>query len=126
MFMEQPGDSMFEFIFHIFPYLFGAVFVLILGSFLFILISNLLKWQKNNNQPKLNVDAKVITKRTEVSGGKNRRTYNNYYVTFEVESGDRMELLVKGNDFGVLAEGDEGELHFQGTRYLGFTRNTVK
>ena len=46
-----------------------------------------------------------------------------YYVTFQVESGDRMELTVSGSDYGMLVEGDIGKLSFQGTRYLGFQRN---
>ena len=45
-----------------------------------------------------------------------------YYVTFQVESGDRMEFAVGGTDFGMLAEGDHGNLSFQGTRYLSFER----
>ena len=45
-----------------------------------------------------------------------------YYVTFQVESGDRMELSVRGKEYGLLAEGDYGRLTFQGTRYLGFQR----
>lgn len=45
-----------------------------------------------------------------------------YYVTFEVQSGDRMELKVPRSEFGLLVEGDEGVLSFQGTRYLGFER----
>lgn len=45
-----------------------------------------------------------------------------YYVTFEVESGDRMEFSVYGKEYGMLAEGDEGKLTFQGSRYLGFER----
>lgn len=44
------------------------------------------------------------------------------YVTFQVESGDRMELNVSGTEYGMLIEGDYGELTFQGTRYLGFVR----
>jgi hypothetical protein len=47
-----------------------------------------------------------------------------YYVTFEVESGDRMELKMTGEQFGLIAEGDKGRLTFQGTRYLGFDRKT--
>ena len=45
-----------------------------------------------------------------------------YYATFQVESGDRMELSVTGTEYGLLAEGDRGKLTFQGTRYLGFER----
>lgn len=78
----------------------------------------------------MTVPATVVTKRTDVdrrsSGGANGhrhyRTYTNYYVTFEVESGDRMELHLEGSEYGLLVEGDKGNLSFQGTRYLGFER----
>ncbi|MDQ0970916.1 hypothetical protein QFZ31_000794 [Neobacillus niacini] len=33
-----------------------------------------------------------------------------------------MELAVRGSDYGMLAEGDVGELVFQGTRFHSFTR----
>ena len=49
-------------------------------------------------------------------------TFTTYYATFQVESGDRMELEVDGSDYGMLVEGDIGKLMFQGTRYLGFER----
>lgn len=43
-------------------------------------------------------------------------------MTFQVDSGDRIELSVSGSEYGVLAEGDKGQLTFQGTRYLTFDR----
>ena len=45
-----------------------------------------------------------------------------YFVTFEEPSGERLELMVTGREFGQLAEGDRGHLMHQGTRYKGFTR----
>lgn len=83
------------------------------------------EWFKNNNSPRLSVDAKIVAKRSHVSHhhnqhGSHRST--SYYVTFEVESGDRMELHVSSHEFVLLVEGDFGVLHFQGTRYLGFDR----
>jgi hypothetical protein len=33
-----------------------------------------------------------------------------------------MELQVDGSEYGMLVEGDQGRLTFQGTRYLGFER----
>ena len=33
-----------------------------------------------------------------------------------------MELHVAGHEYGMLIEGDQGMLSFQGTRYLGFER----
>lgn len=44
-------------------------------------------------------------------------------MTFEVESGDRMEFAVRGQDYGMLVEGDTGRLGFQGTRFLDFERD---
>lgn len=43
-------------------------------------------------------------------------------MTFEVQSGDRLELQLNGSDFGMLAEKDIGILSFQGTRYVSFER----
>ena len=43
-----------------------------------------------------------------------------YYVTFQVDSGDQVELCVWAQV--RLAEGDKGQLTFQGTRYLTFDR----
>ena len=43
-------------------------------------------------------------------------------LTFQVDSGDRMELHTTGQEYGMLVEGDKGYLTFQGTRYLGFER----
>lgn len=58
------------------------------------------------------------------SGGMSRRHSSTfYYVTFQVESGDRMELPVSDSEFGMLIEGDKGRLTFQGTRYQGFARD---
>ena len=45
-------------------------------------------------------------------------TTTRYYVTFQVESGDRMEFSVSGR-YGLLV--DTGRLTFQGT-HLGFTQ----
>ena len=49
-------------------------------------------------------------------------TSTSYYVTFEVESGDRIELRVPSTEYGLLVEGDRGFLYFQGSLYQGFER----
>ena len=106
--------------------MFSIVFFLIIGMFIYIIVSNIRTWSKNNNSPRLIVDAVVVAKRTNVSHhhGQNNigSTSTSYYVTFEVESGDRMELRVSGQEYGMLVDGDFGRLCFQGTRYLGFER----
>lgn len=100
-----------------------TIFAIILGIIVVRIIKGLIKWSKNNNQPRLSTPAKVVAKRTSVHGGGNTRAYNHYYVTFEFPSGERTEFQVNGEQFGMLIEGDNGELQYQGTRYLGFTRN---
>ncbi|MGN0312129.1 MAG: DUF2500 domain-containing protein [Lachnospiraceae bacterium] len=108
--------------------LFPIVFIIILGMFVVILVKNISQWNKNNHSPKLIVEATVVSKRTNTShhhDGSNAaisHTSTTYYVTFEVESGDRMEFWVSGQEYGTLVEGDFGRLTFQGTRYLGFER----
>ena len=117
------------FMFSIIQYLFPIMFLLILGIIIFTVIKGIAEWSNNNRQPVLSVDAKIVSKRTSVSRSSsmnnnhhhhNSRTF--YHVTFEVESGDRMELKTSGNEYGILAEGDVGTLVFQGTRYKSFQR----
>jgi len=115
--------------FDMFSIMFTLVFVLVIGMFVVTAVRGISQWNKNNHSPRLTVPAKVVSKRANVShhhGGTNghhhHHTSTSYYVTFQVESGDRMELHVAGHEFGMLVEGDEGKLSFQGTRYLGFER----
>ena len=120
----------FAFGFDMFGIMFTLVFVLVIGTFIVTAVRGISQWNKNNNSPRLTVPALVVAKRTNVTrhhhGGANghhhHHTSTTYYVTFQVESGDRMELHVPGSEFGMLIEGDHGKLTFQGTRFLGFER----
>ncbi|WP_233147008.1 DUF2500 domain-containing protein [Paenibacillus selenitireducens] len=113
--------------------MFSMFFYLIFGAVAVIIIISLVKgvsqWSYNNKQPVLTVSSRVVSKRTHVSHHHNNNNgeFHNtssttYYITFEVESGDRMEFKVDGREFGQLAEGDQGMLKFQGTRYYGYER----
>lgn len=115
------------FMFHIFPVLFSLVFFLVFGIIIFTIARNIKQEHRNNHSPRLTVEAKVVSKRTNFyrssgSHGHMGHGHTSYYVTFEVKSGDRMELSMAGPEYGLLVEGDFGELSFQGTRYLGFQR----
>ena len=108
-----------------FDIIFSLMFVLVIGIILLNVFRGISQWNKNNHSPRLSVEATVVSKREHVS----RRSHNNhishsttYYVTFQVESGDRMEMHVSGMEYGMLVEGDYGKLTFQGTRYLDFVR----
>ena len=114
-----------------FEFMFGFVFLLILVVFIVTLVRGVGEWNKNNQSPRLTVSAVVVTKRTSVThhthgtagnAGMHSTSSTHYFVTFEVESGDRIELHVNGSEYGQLAERDSGKLSFQGTRYLSFER----
>ena len=121
---------MFYGYFDMFTIMFSIVFVIVIGMFIVTAIRGIGEWNKNNHSPRLTVIATAVAKRTNVShhhhGGVNEHhhhhTSTTYYVTFQVESGDRMELQVSGQEYGMVVEGDVGNLTFQGTRYLGFER----
>ena len=108
-----------------FEVMFFLVFALVLGVFIFTFVKGIGQWNKNNHSPRLSVDATVVAKRSHHSHhhhGHGVHHSTSYHVTFEVQSGDRMELRVMASEFGMLVEGDVGTLTFQGTRYLGFDR----
>ena len=118
----------FDFMFILMPILSLLIFGLAFGVIAASLVRSGKQWHKNNNSPRLTVEAKVLAKRHDVSrhhsaGEHHHHHYHNsYFVTFEVASGDRMELQLQGHEYGLLIEGDRGKLTFQGTRYLGFER----
>ena len=111
------------------------VFAVVLVGFVIQIVRGVGTWNKNNQSPRLTVSAKIVSKRTQVTQhthpnagdatgahGFYTTTSTSYYVTFQVESGDRMEFRVSGSEYGTYIEGDTGKLSFQGTRYLGFER----
>jgi hypothetical protein len=117
---------MFDFVGTVMP----IFIIVIMGILLLSAGKGILQWSNNNKQPLLTVGSSIVSKRNEVSHHHNHQndqittyTRTNYYITFEVDSGDRIEFVVNGEAYGLCAEGDTGQLTFQGTRYLGFHRN---
>ena len=116
--------------------LFGLLFFLMFAAVaLFIIYTiahRISEEAKNSQAPVQKITARIVSKRTEVSGTSGTMqadgmmmggsTSTEHYVTFEAPDGSRLELKVKGQDYGMLAEGDCGELTFQRKRYLGFDR----
>lgn len=122
----------------LFPMIFTLAMLIIGAGFIIMMVKGVGEWHSNNQSPRLTVDAVLVAKRTHTqahhhhhgtggvagmagAGGHTTHT-TRYYATFQVESGDRMEFSVGGSEYGMLAEGDRGQLQFQGTRYLGFER----
>lgn len=131
------GYNEFDMGFGGFDIIFFVVFALIAGIFVVMIVKGISTWKKNNNSPRLTVPAKIVSKRIHVSRhsyandsdlmtsghGHATASYTSYYVTFQVDSGDRIEFSVKSSEYGMLAEGDTGKLSFQGSRYLSFERD---
>ena len=88
--------------------IFVAILVFAIGRGIYV-------WNKNNHSAKLTVDARVVTKRMNVSGMSGGHAGST--------AGMRMgSSAINDYEYGMLAEGDQGKLTFQGTRYLGFER----
>ena len=117
--------------FSIMPIMVFLIFAFVIGVFIMAAVKGIGEWNRNNHSPRLTVPAVIVAKRTNVSRHHHHHgtghmghstTSTTYYATFQFASGDRMELHVSGPEYGMLAEGDRGDLTFQGTRYLGFVR----
>ena len=103
------GFSNFSTGFNIMGIFVTLMFVVVFGLFIVVAVKGISQWNKNNHSPRLTVPATIVAKRTNVShhhhhgGTRMHHTTHSttYYVTFQVESGDRMELHVAGHEFGM-------------------------
>lgn len=109
--------------FSLFSIMFTLVPLFVIGVFLYIIISGIARWSRNNASPRLNRPARIVSKRPHTWGGSgNSSAHTSYYVTFEFEDGERLELPVRDQEYGMMAEGDYGILTHQGTRFIDFQR----
>lgn len=99
--------------------LFDIVFGVVVCMICFALIKSAFGWLHNQQAPKESYEAKLVAKRMQVSGANG--SYTNYYATFEWQ-GQRQEFRLSAKGYGLLVEGDRGQLQFQGTRFLSFER----
>ncbi|WP_025707846.1 DUF2500 domain-containing protein [Paenibacillus graminis] len=102
----------------------GFIFLVVISVFAYVIIKGLRIWLSNNaSELEIRMGTAVV-KRTEVWGGSGEsRANTDYFVTFEFEDFNRKELQVSGQTYGMIAEGDRGELRFQGTRFKAFNRS---
>ena len=124
--------SGFDALFTVGPPIITIGFIVILTMIISGVIRGGIRWSKNNNSPTLTIRARIVTKRMAV--GHHTHIHSSdvamnhtssstvYYATFEVETGNRLEFRIPNSEYGMLSEGDNGELTFQGTRYKGFER----
>jgi hypothetical protein len=130
VFKIHPFDPMSagSFMFQSAPIFIGVIFIIVIGFIIVSTIKGVSQWNKNNHSPRLTVPATVTSRRTHIArraGNDHHSSHTSYFITFEFESGDRSEFKLAGTEYGQLAEGDQGLLTFQGTRYLGFERESL-
>ena len=93
--------------------------------FVYIIAKNTGQFIENENSPVLTVPATIVDMRRKThhhhSNGHHHHSHS-YYVIFEVENGERLELRVTRLEYNELAVGDRGMLIHQGTRYKCFER----
>lgn len=114
--------------FGIFGVIFILLFILVFATFIVVFSRIIRQKRKDDRSPRLTVSVTVVSRRADVrvhhhnNTNMHHTTSTTYYATFEVESGDRMELHVPATEYGLLIEGDQGDLTFQGSRFLSFER----
>ncbi|MBR3448463.1 MAG: DUF2500 domain-containing protein [Oscillospiraceae bacterium] len=119
----------------LFSILFFIMFAAVAGFMIYMIVHKISEEVKNSQAPVQTVYAKIVSKRTAVSSTSGSMDMNGmstggttsttHYVTFEAPDGSRLELKVLGSEYGMLAEGDQGELTFQRKRYIGFNRQAT-
>ena len=81
--------------------------------------------EKQGRKPVYNIQATVKGKRTLVEADAENPTIpkTRYFLTFHKRDGNRVEMEVPGEDYGLAAEGDEGILVYsKGDEFIVFKR----
>jgi len=81
--------------------------------------------EKQGRKPVYNIQAKVMGKRTLIEADPENPGIpkTSYFVTFHKRDGNRIEMEVPGEDYGLAAEGDEGILVYsKGDEFIVFKR----
>ena len=81
--------------------------------------------EKEDRKPIYNIQAEVKGKRTliEADTENPNAPRTRYFLTFHKRDGNRVEMEVPGEDYGLAAEGDEGVLVYsKGDEFIVFKR----
>lgn len=81
--------------------------------------------EKQGRKPVYNIQATVKGKRTLIEADPENPSVpkTRYFLTFHKRDGNRVEMEVPGEDYGLAAEGDEGVLVYEkGDEFIVFKR----
>lgn len=112
------------------PFFIKVLFLVVGAIMLTKVAAGTAQYLKNNKSPVETHTVTAVAKRTKASQMAGTpdmppMATTDYYVTFEFSDGSRREFHMKGRLYGLVAEGDTGNLTFQGTRFLEFNRQGV-
>jgi len=116
--MQMGGFGGPGLMFTIVPIFIGIIFIIVIGT----IIGRAVNYGTQKTKPEESVAAKVVSKRQHVWGD---HSHTNYYATFELENGDRIEYQIPSKDIGYIVEGDYGILTHQGTLFTSFNRDKI-
>ena len=104
----------------------GIIVVAVVAVFATVIVKGIGGWSRNNGSPVVTTMARLVTKRSEAYGGSGEsRARTAYFATFETPAGERFELPVPARESALIAEGDTGQLTYQGTRFKSFARTSI-
>ena len=109
-----------------FPIFFGIIFIAIISIIILTIVSNIKQYAANKSKPVETLPARIIAKRPHTWGGTgDTSAHTSYYMTFEIENGERLEMPVNDHLYGMNVEGDTGMLTHQGTQMISFQREII-
>lgn len=108
--------------FTVFEIIFAVVFIAVFAVIIISVKRTITEKKTNASLPRISAAVMVVGKRSSMSGGGESSVRTRYFVTFQFDSGDRLELAVNSEAYGLIAESDYGNLTFRGTEFIGFER----
>ncbi len=125
----HTGDNPFQKYVPFLVYLPLTLIAIALIVFIIIVIRRVIKQNPKSYANDNTISATVFSKRTRKKRDPNTLPYDKeyqyakttfYYITFETETCQRIELSVDSETFKRLTEGDIGLLTYQGSQYIDF------
>ncbi len=115
-----PLEPVFEFVIAIFPLTWCLLVLTALLLFGYMLLSPLVIRLIHRHDPRLTVPAKITDQRTESFSINRNPVFTVWYTTFQVDSGDCMELRVSEQWYHALSAGMQGRVTFKGRELVRF------
>ena len=104
-----------------FIFVFALLIFVVVGGIIAAVVLAVAKSRRDSQSPVITAPARLVTKRQEFSSSGSMPS-TRHFATFELENGGRLEFAMDAPVYGQLAEGDFGQLSFQGSRLLWFQR----